>query len=91
MIGRALMRPQRFTDLMQIISHTDPLTRVLRKLVGDGLARKRNDGKYELTPLGRAWVHAALPLLEWVSAHPRNAQSRPRSNDPVINNDTRVY
>jgi DNA-binding HxlR family transcriptional regulator len=79
-IGRALMKPARFTDLLAIIDHTDALNRVLRKLVADGLATKRNDGLYQLTAPGHRWIEAAMPLLEWVERHPRNAPPRPRGN-----------
>jgi DNA-binding HxlR family transcriptional regulator len=85
-IGRELARgPQRFSDLLATIEHCDALNRVLRKLLSDGLAMKRNDGLYTLSPLGRQWIDAALPLLSWTEAHPRNPQP-PRStgNDPVF-------
>lgn len=82
-IGHALREPTRFTDLMAIISHTDKLSRVLRKLVADGLARQHNDRRYELTQVGRAWIAAAEPLLRWCEQHPRNHPPMRRGNDPV--------
>jgi DNA-binding HxlR family transcriptional regulator len=86
-VGRALMaQPQRFSDLMLIISHTAALSRVLKKLTRDGLARKRGgDGWYQLTLAGQIWIQAALPLLQWTEQNPRNATPRPlRGNDPVL-------
>jgi DNA-binding HxlR family transcriptional regulator len=82
-IGRALTRPQRFSDLMAIISHTAALTLVLKKLVNDGLARKRNDCLYELTSAGQVWIECATPLLQWVDAHPRNKPVPQPVHDPV--------
>jgi DNA-binding HxlR family transcriptional regulator len=75
-IGRALMRPQRFTDLLALLGHTDALNRVLRKMVADGLAVKRNDGLYALTSDGAAWIECATPLLRWLDQHPRNRRCR---------------
>jgi DNA-binding HxlR family transcriptional regulator len=80
-IGRALMRPTRFSDMLPIVGHTDALSRVLGKLVADGLAEKTNLGLYRLTAAGYAWIESAMPLLTWVENHPRNAPAR--GNDPV--------
>src|SRR2546430_15469712 len=82
-IGYALRRPQRFTDLMQIISHTALLDRVLKKLLADGLAAKGSDGLYRLTAPGEVWIEAATPLMKWVDAHPRNAPPRVRAADTI--------
>ena len=86
-VGRALLKPQRFTDLLPLMNHhCDVLARVLRKLQNDGLARKRGgDGWYELTVTGRQWIQAAMPLLEWSDLNPRDVTPRkPRGNDPVL-------
>ncbi len=41
---------------------------MLAKMTEEGLIRKREDGKYELTDQGRAWIDSITGRLGWVPA-----------------------
>jgi DNA-binding HxlR family transcriptional regulator len=82
-LGRALTKPARFSDLLHVISHTGVLDRCLKKMVADSLVTKDNAGLYLLTAKGIAWREAMLPLLKWTDANRRHQPVQHVGNDPV--------
>ncbi|MEW9491464.1 MAG: PadR family transcriptional regulator [Candidatus Aramenus sulfurataquae] len=47
---------------------------MLARMAEEGLIRKREDGRYELTDEGRAWIDSILGRLGWVPAGSENVE-----------------
>jgi DNA-binding HxlR family transcriptional regulator len=69
-IGAALLPgPLRFTDLNEVVRHSQDLARTLRRLIAVKLVEKNNFGAYRITARGRCWAQAGEPLIDWLAEH----------------------